>query len=174
MSYAARLTLIVALCALALPARAAELPTLLGSFRDWTAYQTNAADGKVCYALSTPTAVLPKKAARDPIYFIISTWPGRSATDELEVVPGYQYKAGEPALAQVGAQKTEFFTQNDGKAGAAWVKEQANEAALVSAMRGGSTLTVSGVSKRGTKTTDTYSLNGITSALDAAHKACGK
>jgi hypothetical protein len=174
MSFATRLTLIALLGALALPARAAELPSLLGSFRDWTAYQADTTDGKVCYVLSAPTAVLPKKASRDPIFFIISTWPKRNVTDELEVVPGYQYKDGQPATAQVGAKTIEFFTQNDGKAGAAWVKEQASETALVNAMRGGSTLTVSGISKRGTKTTDTYSLSGITSALDAAHKACAK
>ena len=174
MSFATRLTLIAALAALALPARAAELPTLLGTSGDWTAYQADTEGGKVCYVLSTPTAVLPKKASRDPIFFIISTWPKRNVTDELEVVPGYQYKDGQPATAQVGAKTIEFFTQNDGKAGAAWVKDQANETALVNAMRGGSTLTVSGVSKRGTKTTDTYSLNGITSALDAAHKGCAK
>ena len=37
------------------------------------------------------------------------------------------------------------------------------------AMRGGATLTVSGVSKKGTKTTDTFSLSGIAGALDRAH-----
>jgi hypothetical protein len=105
---------------------------------------------------------------------IISVWPGRNVRDELQIVPGYAYKEGEPVYAQVGSTRTEFFTRNDGKAGSAWVKEVADETALVSAMRGGSTLTVTGVSKRGTKTTDTYSLSGITTALDRAHNACGK
>jgi len=173
MPFAARLTLVATLAVLAGPAQAADLPTLLGTSRDWTAYQANTGDGKVCYAASTPTRTSPKKA-RDSIYVIVSTWPGRNATDEIEVVPGYLYKDGQAATAEVGSQKAELFTQNDGKVGMAWVKELSTETALVSAMRGGSTLTVTGVSKRGTKTTDTYSLAGLGQALDRAHTACQK
>lgn len=173
MSFAARLTLTAAFV-LAFPAQAAELPTLLGASSDWTAYQANTGDGKVCYAVSSPTAIIPKKAARDPIYVIVSTWPDRKVTDELQIIPGYLYKDGEPVMAQVGIQKTTFFSQNDGKVGAAWVKEVADETALVSAMRGGSNLVVTGTSKRGTKTTDTYSLSGLAAALDRAHTACAK
>ncbi len=174
MSFVARGSLVLALLLGAVPASAADQPTLLGASKDWTAYQANSPDGKVCYALSKPISVIPKKAARDPIYVIISVWPGRNVKDELQVVPGYPYKEGEPVYAQVGSTRTEFFTRNEGNAGSAWVKEVADESALVAAMRGGSRLTVTGVSKRGTKTTDTYSLSGITTAIDRAHSACGK
>jgi hypothetical protein len=152
----------------------AEQPTLLGVSKDWTAYQANSPEGKVCYALSKPTDVLPKKSVRDPIYVIISVWPGRNVKDELQIVPGYLYKEGEPVYAQVGANKTEFFTRNDSKAGSAWIKDVSDEDALVRAMRGGSTLTVTGTSKKGVRTTDTYSLSGIGTALTRAHEACGK
>ncbi len=174
MSFVARLWLVLALGAVALPACAADQPTLLGVSRDWTAYQANTADGKVCYALSKPIAVLPRKAARDPIFVLVSTWPGRNVKDELQIVPGYPYKDGEPVYAQVGSTRTEFFTRNNGNAGSAWVKEVADETALVAAMRGGSRLTVTGISKRGTKTTDTYSLEGITTAIARAHTACAR
>jgi len=153
---------------------AAEQPTLLGVSKSWTAYQAAAPDGKVCYALSTPTTVLPAKSSRDPIYVIISVWTGRKVKDELQIVPGYLYKEGEPVYAQVGRSKVEFFARNDSRAGSAWVKDTNDEEALVRAMRGGSTLTVSGVSSKGTKTTDTYSLSGIGTALTRAHEACGK
>ena len=48
----------------------------------------------------------------------------------------------------------------------------AQEASLISAMKGAKTMTVAGTSKRGTTTTDTYSLTGLGSALDAIAKAC--
>ena len=163
----------LAVPAMVAPARAADTDQL-GVFRDWTAYTAPTPQGKVCYALSNPIASLPKKLARDKAYVIISVWPGRGVHDELEIVPGYLYRDGEPVFAQVGSQRTEFFTRNDGKSGSAWVKDINDESALVAAMRGGSTLTVSGVSKKGTKTTDTYSLSGIAGALDRAHQACGK
>lgn len=154
------------------PAATAEAPTLLGVSKDWTAYQANTGNGKVCYALSSPKSSEPK-VVRDPAYIIISTWPGRNVKDELQVVPGYTYKEGETVLAQVGARKTEFFVKNDGKAGSAWVKDLTDEATLVRAMRGGSKLVISGASSKGTRTTDTYSLAGIATALDRAHTACG-
>lgn len=156
------------------PAVAAEQPTLLGVSKAWTAYQANSPDGKVCYALSKPTAVLPLKGARDPIYVIISVWPGRNVKDELQIVPGYLYKEGEPVFAQVGNRKIEFFSRNDATAGSAWVKDVSDEDTLVRAMRSGTALTVTGTSKKGTKTTDTYSLSGIATALTRAHEACGK
>lgn len=155
------------------PRAVAEQPTLLGVSKDWTAYQATSPDGKVCYALSKPVSTAPA-GARDPMFIMISTWPGRSVRDELQIVPGYTYKEGDPVYAQVGSKRTEFFTRNDGKAGSAWVKDVEEEASLVRIMRGGAKLVVTGTSSRGTKTTDTYSLSGITTALDRAHQACGR
>ena len=67
--------------------------------------------------MSKPTATDPKKAKRDPIYFLITDWPGRSpkTKSEPEVVPGYQYKDGSTVTAQVGSDKFEMFTKNDGR-----------------------------------------------------------
>ena len=55
-----------------------------------------------------------------------------------------------------------MYTQNDG----AWVKNAAEEAQLVDAMRKGADVVVKSESGRGTKTTDTFSLKGIAQALD--------
>ncbi len=46
------------------------------------------------------------------------------------------------------------------------------EAALVEAMKKGHVMTLTGTSKRKTTITDTYSLSGISAALDAATKEC--
>ena len=50
-----------------------------------------------------------------------------------------------------------MYTQNDG----AWIKNVAEEARMVDAMRKGSDLTVKGISGRGTESTDQYSLKGL-------------
>jgi hypothetical protein len=156
------------------PAAADSKSTLLGVSKSWSAYQATTGDGKVCYALSKPKTTAPKKAVRDPIYLLISDWPGRRVQGELEVVPGYPYKDGEPAVAQVGSVTVEFFTRNDGTSGSAWVKDSGDEARLLEAMRHGSTITISGISRRGTHTKDTYSLGGISAMLDKVHDACSK
>ena len=155
-------------------AAAADNSTLLGVSKDWAAFQATTSDGKSCFAQSKPRSVFPKKAARDAILFMISDWPGRNVKSELEIVPGYIYKEGEPVYAQVGTTKVEFFSTNDNNVGTAWVKDAAEEARLIQAMRTGSTITVSGISKRGTKTKDTYSLNGLSVALEKIHAACAK
>ena len=172
MSSLARIAMVVALCAgtAAVPANA---QTLLGVTRDWSAYEAKTPEGKVCYVLSRPKAILPTNVSRGSIYFLISVWPDRNVDGEVEVVPGYPYKDGEPVFARVGTTKVEFFTRNDGN-GIAWAKDPAEEKQLIRAMRGGSRMIVTGESKRGTKTTDTYSLSGVTAALEAAQKACGK
>jgi hypothetical protein len=174
MHFVLRLVPVITLAAASVAASAAdERPTLLGVARDWSAYQAQTGDGQVCYALSKPKTTEPKKAVRDPIYLLISDWPGRRVKGEFEIVPGYPYKDGEPAVAQVGAQKVEFFTRNDGGSGSAWVSDPNDEAKLLEAMRGGGTLVVSGVSKRGTHTKDTYSLSGMSPMLDKVHAAFG-
>ena len=147
--------------------------TLLGVSKSWTGYQMTTGDGKVCYALAKPKTIQPTKVARDPIFLLINNWPERKVEYELEVVPGYMYKDGEPVFAQVGTVKVELFTRNEG-GGSAWVKDPGDETVLLAAMRKGSTITVSGVSQRGTHTKDTYSLSGLNAALDRIHDACSK
>jgi hypothetical protein len=154
-------------------ADADSTPQLLGSFKEWTALQATTSSGKTCYAMSTPRSKEPAKAKRDPVYFLISDWPVRRTRDEPQIVPGYEYKKDSTVTAQIGPDKFEFFVKNDGGAGNAWVQDAADEAKLVDAMKRGSTIVVTGTSQRGTVTKDTYSLNGISAALDKIHSACG-
>lgn len=155
-----------------LPAEA-DAPQKLGDFKSWTAYTSGAGDAKVCYALSSPKMSEPSKTKRDAIYFLINDWPGRKAKAEPEIVPGYEYKDKSTVAVVVGPDKFEFFTKNDGKAGGAWVEQQADEVRLIDAMRRGAEVMVTGTSKRGTMTHDTYSLAGLSDALDKVHEACG-
>jgi Invasion associated locus B (IalB) protein len=169
-----RFAVSVAIAALAAaPCAAAPGATLLGAFGSWQAFQSTTPDGRVCYALAQPRAHEPAKAKRDPIYFLVSDWPGRGTKAEPEVVPGYQYKADSAVSVEVGAGKYDLFTQNDAGAGGAWVKDQAEETRLIDAMRRSSEAVVHGVSQHGTKTKDTYALGGLDQALDKIHAACG-
>lgn len=151
----------------------ANAPTLLGTFKNWTAYTTGTGDAKICYALSQPKSSAPKNVSRDPMFFLVSDWPARKVKGEAEVVAGYPYKDGSKVDTDVGSDKFAFFTQNDGTDGNAWVEDLSREPNLVAAMRRGSQMTVTGTSSRGTLTKDTYSLSGISAALDKIHSACG-
>lgn len=158
----------LAVCFGAAAASAQSGPTLLGTFDAWEAYKTSDNRGAVCWAVTQPQTKEPATAKRDPIYFLITTWPKQGITNEPSVVIGYQFKETSEATVQVGSDKFAFFTKADG----AWLQSKQDEQRLITAMRGASDMTVKGFSKRGTLTTDTYSLKGISAALDKLAEGC--
>lgn len=151
---------------------AEEKPTLLDSFRDWHVYSVGAGADRLCYALSQPKQMNPANSARDSVFFLISSWPGRKVRNEPSVVPGYQYKVGTKAQLQVGSDKFELFTKNDGSAGGAWIENPADEKKLIDSMKRGAEMSVTGTSSRGVLTRDNYSLSGISAALDKVAATC--
>ena len=160
----------IAIAALMISAGLAQAagPTLLGTFEDWESYKNTDTRGAVCWAVSSPKAKEPATAKRDAIYFLITTWPKANISNEPSVVIGYQFKDGSQATVEVGSDKFNFFTKADG----AWLQSKQDEQRLIAAMRGAPELTVKGFSKRGTLTTDTYSLKGISAALDKLAEGC--
>jgi hypothetical protein len=151
---------------------AEDKPNLVGSFRDWHVYQTGAGADRLCYALSQPKDMTPKNVNRGSVFFLISTWPGRKVRNEPSVVPGYQYKDGTKTEVQIGMDKFTLFTKNDSSAGGAWMEDSNDERKLIETMKKGSTMSISGTSSRGTVTKDSYSLAGISAALDKIDQAC--
>lgn len=147
---------------------AAQTATALGQFRDWGAYVADGSGGKVCYALSQPKSMEPRNVNRDPVYFFVTSRPGQGVKNEVSVVIGYPFGAESRASAQVGSDSFTLFTKDDG----AWVENAAEESRLVAAMRAGATMIVKGTSQRGTNTSDTYSLSGISAALDKIAEEC--
>jgi invasion protein IalB len=143
---------------------------LLGQFGDWGAYTASPGGKKVCFALSKPTQAVTEPAGRnrDASYAFISTRPAEKVKNEVSVIVGYPQKPGHDASATVGSASYVMYTQNDG----AWVKNAAEEAQLVEAMRKGADLVVKSESSRGTKTTDTDSLKGVGEALDKVAAEC--
>jgi invasion protein IalB len=145
-------------------------PTLLGQYGDWGAYTASPAGHKVCFALAKPkvTKTEPAGRKRDPSYMFISTRPGENVRNEVSVVIGYPFKASSDATAEIGTAKFAMYTQNDG----AWIKNVAEEARMVDAMRKGADLTVKGMSGKGATSTDQYSLKGLAQALDKVGQEC--
>jgi hypothetical protein len=145
-------------------------PSLLGQYGDWGAYAAAAGGRKVCYALAKPSSQQtdPPGRSRDPAYLMVSTRPAENVQDEVSIVIGYPFKPGSDATVEIGSNKYAMYTQNDG----AWIKNAAEEPRMVDAMRKAGDLVVTGVSSRGTQTTDRYSLRGISQALDRAAQEC--
>jgi len=151
-----------------MPALAQDV-TLLQKFKDWSAYAATGTP-KVCFAVAKPKDSNPKKGIkRDPVFFYISRWPADNVVNEVSVKMGYPFGSGAKATVTVGTAKFELFTKDEG----AFVEKPEIETKLVQAMKGASTMKIEGKSSRGTATSDIYSLDGLSDALDRAAKECG-
>ena len=170
-AFAAAATFAFAAPALAQPKPAgADQPVLLGQFGDWGAYKATPGGKTVCFALSKPTSAVtePSGRNRDASYLFVSTRPAEKVKNEFSAIVGYPQKPGAEATAAIGPTTFAMYTQGDG----AWIKNAAEEAKLVNAMRKGSDIVLKSESTRGTKTTDTYSLKGLAQALDKVGEEC--
>lgn len=143
-------------------------PVQLATFGDWGAYASDTAKGKVCYALAQPKERLPKTLSRDPGYLFISSRPAEGVRNEVSFVLGFPSKDGGEGQASFGNANFALVT----KGPAAWVKNAAEDAAFVEAMRRAQTLNVKVSSKKGNKSTDRYTLAGAAQALDRVRKEC--
>ena len=149
-------------------AAAGAQPTVLGQYGEWGAYTASPEGRKVCFTLAKPksSTTNPAGRKRDPSYVFISTRPAENVRNEISVVIGYPFKGD--ATAEVGPTKFAMYTQNDG----AWIKNVAEEARLIDAMRKGADLTIKGTSTRGTQSTDVFSLKGLVQAMDRVAQEC--
>jgi invasion protein IalB len=98
----------------------------------------------------------------------ISSRPGEKVTDEVSIIIGYPFKPNSEATVAVGTASFALYTQQDG----AWIKNAAEEAHLIEAMRSGQNAVIKGMSAKGTHSTDVFSLKGLAEALDRTDQDC--
>ena len=145
-------------------------PTLIGQFGTWGAYTATPNGKKVCFALAKPSSskTNPPNRPRDPAYAFVSTRPAEKVINEVSVMIGYTLKPGSESTLEVGGAAYSMYTRGDG----VWIKNAAEEERMVEAMRKAADATVKGVSAKGTETTDTFSLKGLSQALDKLAQDC--
>ena len=145
-------------------------PTLLGQYGDWGAYTASPGGMKICFAIAKPASseTTPPGKTRNPSYMFISSRPGEKVTDEVSIIIGYPFKPNSEATVAVGTASFALYTQQDG----AWIKNAAEEAHLIEAMRSGQNAVIKGMSAKGTHSTDVFSLKGLAQALDRTDQDC--
>ncbi len=155
-------------CLLPAAAWAAE-PEHLSTHGAWSVFVAGTGSSRICYIGALPEKSSGNYTQRGPTSLSVSQRPGEDAFDVVQVLAGYTYKARSEVTVTIGNDTFTLFTVDD----SAWARDARTDASLVRAMRAGLEMVVKGTSSRGTLTTDTYSLKGVTAARQASRAACG-
>ena len=160
---------LIAVCTLgALSAQAANTPKLIGTHNSWKAYSFVDKGEKVCFMSSQPQKQKGKFKKRGEVFFFITHWSGDKEKNVVSISNGYAFKPDSQVTVKIDGKSFQLFTQGE----MAWTKDQSVDDALTAALQKGSSLTVSGLSKFGTETTDTYNLKGSGDAYQTVTKEC--
>lgn len=146
----------------------AQTAKLLETFKDWQVFIHEANNEKVCFAASAPTQKLPEGVNRGSVFLYLTTWHKDNVRNEVSVKIGYTFKPESVPVVTVGSETFELYSKDD----KAFMRDPAEEEKLIAAMKQGASLTMTGLSSRGTETKDRYSLLGLTAALGHVEKAC--
>lgn len=143
---------------------------LIGTFRDWNAFRENQGGNTVCYAVAIPddSQLSRRGRQRGDVYFFVTSWQELGVSNQVNVVMGYPLDEESTPRIQVGGSSFEMF----GREERAWLLDEGETNELLSAIRRGSRMIVTGRSEMGTESTDGFSLLGATAALEAASGAC--
>jgi hypothetical protein len=148
------------------PIAAAAQPTRINEFDDWGVYSYTSKDGRVCYALSRPKEMKPAGLDHGNNFFIVTPGGDGGSAYVPEAIMGYTLKPGSAVNVTIVDDKFVMFTRDN----AAWVQKENEEPQMVNAMKGGADMQVEATSSRGTATSYSFSLSGITAALDQVAK----
>ena len=162
------LALVVLLSFGAAPLAAQDIKQL-GLHDAWEASTSIDRGQRVCFMVSEPTKKEPAEARRGNVQAFVSHRPGDKMRDVVSFSLGYRLKPNSEPRVVIGGRTVALTADGEW----AWTKTVADDRALVQAMMNGAVMTLSGESERGTKTVDSYSLKGFSTAYKEINKACG-
>lgn len=137
---------------------------------DWSVFVEESP--KECWGVSAPKETVNSKdgkatsVRRGDILLFVTYRPGGQG--EVSFTGGYPFAGGSTVGLDVGGTKFDLFSDGEW----AWAGSKDDDAKIIAAMRAGSSAVLTARSARGTQTADTFSLNGISAALDEAAKRC--
>lgn len=144
-------------------------PALLATFGEWGAYMAGAGAQKTCYVLAQPKERLPAGVNRDPAFAFISTRPGQAVRNEISITMGFDVKLGtNPSMDIVGGKSIGMTAKGSNL----WIKNAAEEPAVLESLKKGTKLNVKATSLRNRQLTDAYVLTGLAQALERLAKEC--
>ena len=163
------MTLVIGLIASASVATAATTSKPASTHKDWEAHVHGAGSSKQCFITSIPKSLKGDYDRNNRDQTRVYLTHRGASRNELSTFAGYRFRDQSEVLFNVDGKTFKLYI--DGSY--AWAYEN-DVNRIVTAMKRGKKLTVTGISTRGNKTIDIYSLSGFTAAYNAINKLCPK
>ncbi|MFM5886305.1 MAG: hypothetical protein ACKOQ3_13435 [Novosphingobium sp.] len=136
----------------------------LGMFATWAAFRDPAVPR--CYAVAKAE---PSAKHRDyQPYADVAFWPRQQVRGQVHFRLSRKLAAAAPITLSIGGQKLALV----GGGGDAWAADKRMDAAIVAAMRSAGEMTVSARDAAGNGFSNTWTLAGAATAIDAAQVGC--
>jgi hypothetical protein len=142
--------------------------SILSRVNDWTVYVHEDGQVRFCFASAYPKAAEPASAVREGVAVFVSAWPKQGVKSELSVKLGQPLRKSSDVTAIVGNASFRLFPAAD----RAFVNDPTEELKLIEAMKKGSSLVVLSTPAIGAATQHTFSLSGLTNALQTLATGC--
>ncbi len=156
------------ICLLPLLSASAAVADVIGVYRDWVAVTSTEGNEKTCMMWSQPKQSEGYKGKRGEAFAFVTHQPADKRLNRVSFETGYKIGKPNALQANVGDQQFKLSASGTG----AWTRSGEDDAALIKAMRAGSTMTVTGSGPGGETVKDSYSLYGFTAAYNAISAAC--
>jgi hypothetical protein len=153
-------------------ASAQESSNRVAAKTDWSVFvETNPTE---CWGVSAPKETVNTRdgrvvaVRRGDILLFVSYRPDSGVSGEVSFTGGYPFAGGSTVSLEIGDATFELFSEGEW----AWPASASDDAKIVTAMKRGTLAVVTARSSRGTVTRDTFSLLGLTAALEEAERRC--
>ena len=122
-------------------------------------------DTEYCFIQSAPIKTeIPKGKSRGANYILVYRMH-KSPDLIIQITAGFNYKSSESIKVKIDEGNYEFYTDSD----TAWAHDDKQ---VIYAMKKGLEFITTGISSKGTKVIDTYTLKGFTSAINKLLNDC--
>lgn len=138
---------------------------------DWSVFMEETP--LLCWSVSQPRESVHTRdgrvvsVRRSQILLLISFNP-KDQDGWVSFHSGYPYRDGSEVSVNIDGQIFEMFTGGE----TAWTNTDEDDTRMIRALKLGGEAVVTGVSRRGTTTKDTFSLLGVTAATEDAQNRC--
>lgn len=156
--------------ALAPAVMAQESTNRVATMTDWSVFADK--NPTECWGVSSPKETVNTKdgkaitARRGDILLFVTFRPG--VNGEISFAGGYPFAPGSTVKLDIDGTGFDLFADGEW----AWPGTADDDAAIMAALKKGTTAELTARSSKGTQTKDSFSLRGFTAAMEEAKKQC--